>query len=53
MSKRLVGDLEDQIVHLECMAFSVGYRDGVADLMAALTFNKLNIQVSSITKLHK
>ncbi|HWQ73281.1 MAG TPA: hypothetical protein VN370_13290 [Desulfitobacteriaceae bacterium] len=42
-AKEIVGKLDDEITHLECMSFSVGYRDGVSDLMAALTFNKLGL----------
>jgi translation initiation factor IF-2 len=42
-AKEIAGELEDEITSMECICFSAGYRDGVADLMAALTFNKLNI----------
>jgi len=42
-AQKIIGDLEDNIVHLECISYSAAYRDGMADLMAAVTLNKLNI----------
>lgn len=42
-AKEIARTLEDEIIHLECDTFSAAYKDGITDLMAALTFNKLNI----------
>jgi beta-phosphoglucomutase-like phosphatase (HAD superfamily) len=42
-AKEIVRELEDEITWLECASHSAAYRDGITDLMTALTFNKLNI----------
>lgn len=36
-------ELDNAIVALEVICFSAGYRDGVADLMAAMTFNEAEL----------
>lgn len=35
--------LNDDIIHLECALYTAAYRDGMSDLMVAITLNKLNI----------
>jgi hypothetical protein len=35
--------LEDYLFWLEYSCFSAGYRDGIGDLMATMTFNKLGL----------
>lgn len=42
-AREMAKTLEDEITSLECVNYSAAYRDGMTDLMAALTFNKLNI----------
>lgn len=39
-AKNMIGTLEDAVTRMECLNFSAGYRDGMADLMTAMTFNK-------------
>ncbi|OPY58403.1 MAG: hypothetical protein A4E56_03402 [Pelotomaculum sp. PtaU1.Bin065] len=39
----VIKDLEDNILHLECICYSSAYKDGMADLMAAITLNNLHI----------
>lgn len=41
--KKLHVDLEDTILRLECVYYSAAYRDGMTDLMAAITLNRLGI----------
>lgn len=41
--KSALGQLEDFIFHMECICFSAGYRDGICDLMATMTMNKLGL----------
>lgn len=38
-----IGKLKDTILTLECICYSAAYRDGMADLMTAMTFNNLHI----------
>lgn len=40
---KVLGQLEDSIFHMEGICFSAGYRDGMCDLMATMTLNKLGI----------
>lgn len=42
-TKGTIGDLEDRILDLECICYSAAYRDGMNDLMVAMTFNELQI----------
>lgn len=35
--------LEELFFWMECICFSAAYRDGMNDLMAAMTFSKLNL----------
>ncbi len=41
--KDIINDLVDEIIRLESISYSAAYRDGMTDLMAAITLNKLNI----------
>lgn len=41
--KREINELTDNIVNLECICYSAAYRDGIADLMTAMTFNELSL----------
>ena len=38
-----ISELDDEICSLECACYSAAYRDGVADLGTAMTFNNLHI----------
>jgi hypothetical protein len=40
---RTITELDETIVYLECLSYSAAYRDGMSDLMTAMTFNKLQI----------
>ncbi|MHB8125871.1 MAG: hypothetical protein ACYDEJ_09580 [Desulfitobacteriaceae bacterium] len=42
-AKEIVENLEEEITYLGCVNYSAAYKDGMTDLMAALTLNKLNI----------
>ena len=42
-AKKLAGNIQDAANGLECSCYSAAYRDGVSDLMAAMTFNKSGI----------
>jgi len=41
--KDIINDLVDEIFRLESISYSAAYRDGMTDLMAVITLNKLNI----------
>lgn len=41
--KHIMGKLEDAILTLESLCYSAAYKDGVSDLIAAMTFNGLGI----------
>ncbi len=40
---RAVNNLQDAILDMETICYSAAYRDGIADIIAAMTFNKLGI----------
>lgn len=42
-ARKIVNELENDILHLECICYSSAYRDGMVDLMTAVTLNKLNV----------
>ena len=42
-AQKIIDELRDNVLHLECISYSAAYRDGMTDLMAAVTLNKLNI----------
>lgn len=42
-AKDVIDDLESEILLLECISYSAAYRDGMADVMTAITLNKLNV----------
>jgi len=42
-SQKIIRALEEEVVNLECISYSAAYRDGMADLMAAMTLNKLGV----------
>lgn len=42
-SKLLLNNLTDRLIELENVVFEYAYRTGMADLMTAMTFNKLEI----------
>jgi len=41
--RKLLGQLEDFVFGMETISFSAGYRDGMCDLMATMTMNKLGL----------
>ena len=42
-AKKIAGDLQDAASGLECRCYSAAYRDGISDLMAAMTFSKIGL----------
>lgn len=40
---RALGNLEDLFFHVECVCYTAAYRDGISDLMTAMTFNRLGL----------
>ncbi len=42
-AQKILSKLRDEVLHLECANYSAAYRDGMADIMAAITLNKLNV----------
>ncbi|MGI1659594.1 MAG: hypothetical protein ACRKFN_11495 [Desulfitobacterium sp.] len=44
------GDLQDLFFSMEGICFSAAYRDGMCDLMAAMTFNKLELTMAKYFK---
>lgn len=49
--KKSVQDLDETIVYLENLSYSAAYRDGMTDLMTAMTLNKLQITKSEYPNL--
>ncbi|WP_298202130.1 hypothetical protein [Desulfosporosinus sp.] len=37
------GKLEDIFFHIECICYGAAYKDGMSDLMTAMTFNELGL----------
>ena len=48
--RKIFEDVMDAFFNLESICFSAGYRDGMNDLMVALTFNKLGITMAEYYK---
>lgn len=42
-TKKDLGDLWDAIISLECQCWSAAYRDGMSDIMTAITLNNLGL----------
>lgn len=41
--RKIVDELVNDILNIECICYSAAYRDGMTDLMAAVTLNRLNV----------
>ena len=48
-----IEDIEEALFPMECICYSAAYRDGVSDLMAAMTFNQLNLTKIEYVELSK
>jgi len=50
---RTLGDIEAIFFNMECLCYSAAYRDGIADLMTSMTFNKLSLTKAECFDLSK